>query len=183
MASNRFWMVPEDSSAARIPLPGTTIFRATFDNCSRFIVLLPSRSKAACRLDALASFVLAASGAARPVEAPASCLAQRLYSRERLALKPFEKGATRRRDVSELPRDAGPVERRDRVAAAADRGELAGSRQGGGFARERDGALLEWGELEGADGPVPDEGGDIVQLGLDRHDRPRPDVEDHLGGL
>ncbi len=28
MASNRFLMVPEDSSAARMPLPGVTIFSA-----------------------------------------------------------------------------------------------------------------------------------------------------------
>src|SRR3990170_7387665 len=37
MASNRFLIVPEDSSAARMPLPGVTMARATLLRSARFI--------------------------------------------------------------------------------------------------------------------------------------------------
>ena len=37
MASKRFLMVPEDSSAARMPRPGATMAAATLFNSARFI--------------------------------------------------------------------------------------------------------------------------------------------------
>src|ERR1700754_3842892 len=40
MASKRFLMVPEDSSAARMPLPGVTMARATLLRSARFIEVL-----------------------------------------------------------------------------------------------------------------------------------------------
>src|SRR5215212_9571819 len=40
MASKRFLIVPEDSSAARMPLPGVTMARATLLRSARFIEVL-----------------------------------------------------------------------------------------------------------------------------------------------
>src|SRR5919205_2242987 len=100
MASNRFLIVEELSSAARMPLPGCTIASATLVSWSRFI--------------RLPSFIEILS----PTLARLRLFPKRLYARQRLALQPFEEGAARRRDIGEIVGDARVVERRHGVAAA-----------------------------------------------------------------
>src|SRR5215204_1441208 len=159
MASKRFWMVDELSSAARMPLPGCTIAFATLLSWSRFIVLLQPLLACCLRRRRL-----------RP---------ERFHARQRLAFEPLEERAARRRDVGEILRDAGVVERRDGVAAARDENELLVPRPRGGMAGGSDGALVERGMLEGAERAVPHERRGIVDGRVDAVDRLRAHVEDH----
>src|SRR4051812_23602406 len=106
-------MVPEDSSAARMPRPGAVIATATLFSSARFIALSscqfsemgPRRTTAAGRLGSFYS--------------------QHFDSGEGLALHPFEKGAAGGRYVGQALGDAGRIERGDRVASARHRDELA----------------------------------------------------------
>ena len=69
--------------------------------------------------------------------------------------QPFEEGAAGGRDVGELVGDARGIERGHGVAAAGHRDELAGLGQRRRLARERERALAEGGDLEGAERAVP----------------------------
>src|SRR6185437_10119788 len=110
MTSNRFLIVPEDSSAARIPLPGATIAFATLFNASRFMfpsIAIPL-SPPGC-LDLLAF--------------------EHLDTRQRLALEPFEERAASGRDIGEPVGAARRVQSCHRIAAPGNRDELAGLRE------------------------------------------------------
>src|SRR5438874_728386 len=111
MASNRFLIVPEDSSAARMPRPGATMASATLLSSARFMCSL-HLSVSPARGGDIASFY-----------------PQHLDPRQDLALEPFEEGATGGRDVGEAIGNACGIERRDRVAAACDRNKLPGGRE------------------------------------------------------
>ena len=103
-----------------------------------------------------------------------SCLrdlfrAQRLDARQRLAFHPFEEGAAGGRDIGEFVGDAGRVERRDRVAAAGDRLQLAVAWSGTPRVLAICiGRRVERRHLEGAERAVPDQ-----RLGA-RRAPPRP---------
>src|SRR3954451_743381 len=162
MASKRFLIVDELSSAARMPLPGCTIASAIFVSWSRFILsplVLKSSAFAAAQL--------------RPF------LPKRLDSRQRLAFQPFQKRAARRRDIGEVVGDAGVVEGCDRIAAAGYRDKLARPGALGGMTRRRDRALIEGDEFEGPERAVPDQRRGVVDGGVDALDRLRSDIEDH----
>ena len=74
----------------------------------------------------------------RSAERARSLHPQHLDARQRLAFHPFQERAAGGRHIGEPVGHAGRVERRDRVAAARHRDELAGRGQfGGGFARPR----------------------------------------------
>ena len=69
---------------------------------------------------------------------------QDLDAGQRLAFQPFEEGAAGGRDIGEIVGDPGMVERRDRVAAAGDREQLAGLRSARGrLLRDGVGARVE----------------------------------------
>src|SRR5579883_3117395 len=117
MVSNRFLMVPVDSSAARMPRPGATIASATLCNSTRFIAL--SSMFGACGRHYASSAARRGSG---------KCF-QHLHARQRLALQKFEERAAGGGDVGEAVFDRRPVQRRHRVAAAGEAGKLAGGGQ------------------------------------------------------
>src|SRR5476649_116323 len=127
MASKRLPMVPVDSSAARMPLPGATMANATLFNSSKF--MLPSI--------AIKSF-----------------LPQHLDPRQGLALKPFQESAAGCGYISQPVDDAGDVERGHRVATARHRDKLAGGGQFRRGLRDFDGAGVEGFHLEGAERAV-----------------------------
>src|SRR6476659_9287418 len=121
IASNRFLMVPDDSSAARMPRPGATMASATLLSSARFIVFSHGFgiSGRFCRL-----FVTLAKGDdARYL--PSFC-PQHLDPGQGFALQPFEEGAAGGRDVGELPGHTGAVERCDRIPDTRDRYQLPG---------------------------------------------------------
>src|SRR5215475_5030062 len=95
MASKRFLIVPEDSSAARMPLPGATMARATLFNSSRFIALSRNFS-------------------------PLS-YSQHLDPRQGLPLQPFQESAAGCGYIAQAVGHARDIERRYRIAAARDR--------------------------------------------------------------
>src|SRR5215207_1589483 len=107
---------------------------------------------------------------------------QRLHPRQRLAFEPFEEGAAGGRDIGELTGDTGVIQRRDGIAAACHRDELALPGARGGVARRRDRALVEGHVLEGAEGAVPDQRRGVVDGRVDAVDRLRADVQDHAVG-
>src|SRR5262245_53615737 len=104
MASKRFLIVPVDSSAARMPLPGAVMATATLLSSARFIAL--SRI-----LDSLPV----------PLFYP-----QNLDPRQRFALHPLEESAAGCGHVGQMVGHPGHVQGRDRVAAARDRDQPAG---------------------------------------------------------
>ncbi len=106
--------------------------------------------------------------------------AQGLDARKRLAFHPLEEGPARRGHIGELAGDAGVVQRRDGVAAAGDRLELALAGEEADRLGDGEGRRLERRRLEGAERAVPHQRLDLAERLLDRHDRLRPDVEDHL---
>src|SRR6476620_12060031 len=108
-------MVPDDSSAARMPRPGATMASATLLSSARFIAF---------------SFVFgicvkfAASPCCwqrgdDPKYRPSFC-PEHLDPGQGFALQPFEEGAAGGRDVGEPPGHTGAVERRDRIPATRD---------------------------------------------------------------
>src|SRR6185437_11296624 len=106
MASKRFLMVPEDSSAARMPLPGATMARATLFSSSTFIAL-------------------------SDLTASQSFYSQDLDPRQGLTLQPLQEGPAGCGYIGQAIGDAGDIERRHRVAAARDRHEFSGGGQFG----------------------------------------------------
>src|SRR6266511_1865401 len=106
-------MVPEDSSAARMPRPGATIASATLFNSARFIgaSFVTSWSQLSqtwpgfCRLFAR-------------LQRAGSLLPQYLHTRQRLAFEPLQEGAARGRHIGEPPGHPGRVEGGDRIATA-----------------------------------------------------------------
>ena len=101
---------------------------------------------------------------------------------QRAAFHPFEKRSARGRDEGEVLRDAGMVERCDRVAAAGDRDQGAFLGQRRGRLGERDGRRVERRRFERAERPVPDQSPAGLEHVGERLDRGRADVEDHLVG-
>src|SRR5690348_14121460 len=102
MASKRFLMVPEDSSAARMPLPGATMPRATLFSASRFIftplsVVIPGRRAAANPESSCLNPVLDSGFGLRPPrndrEFSALLYSQHFHPRQGLAFEPFDAGA------------------------------------------------------------------------------------------
>src|SRR5262245_35625860 len=100
MASKRFLIVPDDSSAARIPFPGATIACATLFNLSRFIAFSLSssslRARSASRGSRNCTWLLAS------VLSPRQCpecqhtplfYSQHLDSRQGLAFEPLQERA------------------------------------------------------------------------------------------
>src|SRR6185503_19959389 len=92
MTSKRFLMVPELSSAARIPLPFATIAFAVLTNPSLSIALPYCPTPLQCG-----------------------------YAWERTALQPFQKRAASGGNIAEIVRHARVVQCRDRVAAPVNR--------------------------------------------------------------
>src|SRR5215471_3084708 len=175
IASKRFLMVPDDSSAARMPRPGATMASATLLSSARFIATLLHRCAFIDDFAASLRRWQRADRFCRPL-----CDPEHLDPRQRLALQPLEKGAASGRDISEPPGRAGGIERRDRVTAACHRNNLSG---GGEFRRsfgDFDRADVERFELEGAERPVPDQRLDAGEHGADMLDAARADVQDHL---
>src|SRR5262245_32096764 len=123
-------MVPEDSSAARMPRPGATMASATLLSSARFIEGSVVLSVGGGILPPLHIF---GKGPMAPRSIsidfhrfPQSGGAQHLDARQRLAFEPLQKGAAGGRDIGEPLGHAGAVERGDRVAAACDRYKLSG---------------------------------------------------------
>src|SRR5918994_4365537 len=107
---------------------------------------------------------------------------ERFDAGQGLALEPFQEGAAGRRDVGEAVGHAGMVERRDRVAAARDRDELAGRRALRRMAGRGHRALIERRDLERAERSVPHQRRGVVDRRLDALHGLRADVEDHAVG-
>src|SRR5215475_10501477 len=100
IASKRRLIVPVDSSAAKMPLPGATIAFATLFNSTRFMAFL--------RLASLERVSLR-------LKSPHP---QNLDARQRLAFHPFQERAAGRRHIAEALCGAGRIEGRHRVTAA-----------------------------------------------------------------
>src|SRR5712691_1027215 len=168
MASKRFLIVPEDSSAARMPRPGATMASATLLSSARFIeasvdpaispAILPS-------LDALGKGLLASPFIS--TAGTASSHFEHFHARERLALEPFEERAARGRDICEPLGHARGVERRHRIAAARNGTKPPGAREFRRRLGHLDRAGIERLELEGAERPVPDQGPHPREHGAD----------------
>src|SRR5262249_51285232 len=171
MASKRFLMVPEDSSAARMPRPGATMASAIRLSSVRFIggflQFVP--------VDAiLPAFGARARGA--------SSRSQGLDTGQRLAFEPLEKSPARGRHIGEPIGHAGGIERRDGVAAAGNRNKLpAGSKLRRGLGN-LDRAVVERFQLEGAEWPVPYQSFCPRKHGNDVLHGARTDIEDHVVG-
>src|ERR1041385_1004324 len=103
MASKRFLMVPVDSSAARMPLPGVVMASATLLRSARFIRPL-----------LYLEFLRFRPG--RNERRSASLLPQNLDPWQRFALHPFQEGAACCGHICELFRHAGHIEGGNRVA-------------------------------------------------------------------
>src|SRR5262249_9615381 len=132
MASKRFLIVPEDSSAARIPRPGATMASATLLSSARFICSLRGHSWEICGILPVPCVVCKGRIASRLIttsELLQSLSPKHLDPRQRLALEPFEERTARCRDIGQAVRHSGGIERRDGVAAARDRNKLPGRRE------------------------------------------------------
>src|SRR5258708_33694873 len=110
MASKRFLMVPVDSSAARMPLPGAVMALATLLRSARFISPSPgfvgSRSRIGLRPSGMTP--------------SASLLPQNLDPWQRFALHPFQEGAAGCGHICEFFRHVRHIKGSDGVAAAGD---------------------------------------------------------------
>src|ERR1700736_5960511 len=106
-------MVPEDSSAARMPRPGATMASATLLSSARFIavsVVLQASSAILPSLQAngkgrMASPLMSAVIISTIIVPPPD--PQHLDARQGLALEPLEKGAAGGRDIGEALGHAG----------------------------------------------------------------------------
>src|ERR1700730_5463811 len=162
MASNRFLMVADDSSAARMPRPGATMASATLLSSARFT-----------------SILLHGFGSKDPAHL---FYPQHLDPRQWLAFQPFEKCAARRRHIAHSVSGPGRIERRHRIAAASHRDNLAGGsefRRGFG---DLDRAVVEGLHFEGAERPFPPQLLPPAEPRADMLDSPRADIQDHLVG-
>src|SRR6266545_5742507 len=155
--SKRFLMVPEDSSAARMPRPGATIASATLLSSARFIgslhpVLVSIEFWRAlpgtCRCFSRSQCETGGGGSFHP---------QDLHARQGLTLQPFKKCATGSRYVGEPPSHARGVERRHRVAAACYGHKLPSRGQFRRRLRHLDGSGVERFHLERPERAVPNE--------------------------
>src|SRR4051812_23957034 len=173
MASKRFLMVPVDSSAARMPLPGAVMASATLLRSARFIHPL-------LNLESCFRILACPAGPAR--RRSASLLPQNLDPWQRFALHPFQEGAARCGHICELFRDARHIEGGDRISAAGDRYELAGLGPRRRILGDLDGGLFKWMQLESPERPVPHQGGGFVDGALDSFNRLAADVEHHAFG-
>src|SRR5262249_56797089 len=111
-------MVPDDSSAARMPRRGATMASATLLSAARFIATSSIIAHSAVILPplyAIGKGRIALSSVTGP---------EHLDPRQRLALQPFEEGAAGGRDITQPPGRAGCIERRDRGPAARHRYNL-----------------------------------------------------------
>src|SRR5215470_15189090 len=129
MESKRFLIVPEDSSAARMPRPGATMASATLLSSARDIRSLrhvefdpdfAASFRRWQRADGATLNIHSRRGLFRP---------QYLDPRQRLALEPFKERAAGGRDIAEPLGHARSVERGDRVAAPRNRYKLPGARE------------------------------------------------------
>src|SRR5215467_13572563 len=138
MASKRFLIVPEDSSAAKMPRPGATIACATLFNSARFIgpsstpLSHPDHSYSVGRRNG----------------SPALLNLKYFDAGKRFTFHPLQKCATGCRHVRQSFRHASRVERRHSVSAAGDGNEIAGFGELGGRFRHFNGADIERFELE-----------------------------------
>src|SRR5262249_44122893 len=110
MASKRFFMGPEGSSAARMPRPGAPMATAVLLSSARFIAAsshcssvipdfaVPRRDWQRVRDRRFGSALMSLSSGA-----------QHLDTRQGLALEPFEEGAAGGRDIGEALGHAGAV--------------------------------------------------------------------------
>src|SRR6185312_8415095 len=106
MASKRFLMVPVDSSAARMPLPGAVMACATLFSSARFIAMSPWIMKSgvcSCSISAPERFRLG------------SFYLQHLDPWQRLALHPFQEGAAGCGHVGQAVRHARGIQCRNGV--------------------------------------------------------------------
>src|SRR5438270_4414013 len=150
MASKRFLMVPVDSSAARMPLPGAVMALATLLRSARFI--RPLLELEILELESLRF------RPGRDERRSASLLPQNLDPWQRFALHPFQEGAAGCGHICELFHDARHIEGGNRIAAAGDRHELAALGARCRIFGDLDRGLFEWMQFEGPERPVPDQG-------------------------
>src|ERR1051326_8335045 len=168
IASKRFLMVPVDSSAARMPLPGATMAWATLLSSARFMG--PSIFLERTRRQ----------GAALPRRSSPRLGFQDFDARQGLALEPFEESAAGGRNIGEPVAHARRIERRYRVAPARDRNQLAGPGELGRGFRDFDRAVVERLDLEGPDRPVPQQSFRPRQRRDDVFHAARPPIKDHF---
>src|SRR5690242_15508652 len=110
MTSKRFLMVPDDSSAARMPRPGATIASATLCNSVRSM----ASSCYGFVFGTIANRDIAnRDGSLRAGRSLGGL--QHLDAGQCLAFEPFEERAACGRGVGEPGGDAGGIERRHRV--------------------------------------------------------------------
>src|ERR1700737_906452 len=144
MASNRFLIVPVDSSAARMPRPGATMAVATLFSSLKFIA--PSSTCSTSR--SLAPFRLR--GALRNQ--------QYLHAGQRLAFQRFKEGAAACRNMRHALLDRSDIERGHRVAASRKADKLPGGGEFRGRLGDLDCTIVERLMLEGTEWAVPDQG-------------------------
>ena len=119
----------------------------------------------------------------RPAMQVALLMLQHLDARQRLAFHPFQERAAGGRDIGEIVGDAGMVERRDRVAAAGDRNQLAGLGARRPRALAAATVALSKGSISKApSGPFQTSVAARSIHCVDRLDRLRADIEDHAVG-
>src|SRR2546429_7409664 len=119
MASNRFLMVPDDSSAARLPRPGATMASATLLSSARFI----TTSSVALRIHRQFCRLF------EPLQRVHRCIGRSsdpkyLDARQRFAFQPFEESAPAGRDEAEAIGRPGGVEGRARIPPPCNRYNL-----------------------------------------------------------
>src|SRR6266566_855210 len=146
-------MVPDDSSAARMPRPGATMAWATLLSSARFI------ATSSISWSIHGDFAGSSRGWQRaipPLRPPAD--SDHLDTRQSFTLQPFEEGTPGCGNVGEAIGRPGGVERGDRITAACHAFNFSG---GGEFRRgfgDLDGGGIERFEFERAEGSVPDQG-------------------------
>src|SRR3977135_1085741 len=166
-------MVPDDSSAARMPRPGATMASATLLSSARFIafsvvfeirVEFSANSRCWQRGD---------DQKCRPSFCP-----QHLYPWQGFALQPFEEGAAGGRYIGKPLGNTGAGERPDRIPATGDRYKLSGGREFRGGFGDLDRAGVKRLELEGSERPVPDQCLHPGQHGADMLDAAPAEIQD-----
>src|SRR5215831_18962508 len=198
MASKRFLIVPEDSSAARMPLPGATMASATLFNSSRFIafslsIVVPARAESVnpeSRIPRIQNTCtwLRVPGS-RTALAPRDgrsisrlFYSQHLNSRQGLAFEPFQKCTAGGRDISQSIDYSRDLQRGYRIAAARYRNKLASFGQFRGGFRDFDSAVVEWFHFESAEWAIPHQRFGARQHGNNLFNAARPNVQNHFGG-
>src|SRR4051812_32813503 len=129
MASNRFLMVPVDSSAARMPLPDAVMASATLLRSARFIAcsLMPVVDDPETIFGAVGCAAMGLSELFLP---------QDLDAGQGLALHPLQESAAGGGNIGKLVSDPCGIKRRHSVATACHRNELAGLGAGRGVLGE-----------------------------------------------